>query len=188
MEDQPKTVLVRGSTSGIGLAIAKRFAEAGYLVGVHGIETAEEATQALEAVAKVARHRPVYFAANLANYDESAHLPETVIAELGHIDVLVNNAGIQKVAPIDEFDFADFSRIVTKSSAAVVWMPIVASNCALVAPSFTAIATPWMISPASGPIMCAPTTRWLAASTTSFMKIFSSLAPSVCLSARYEAL
>ena len=67
-------------------------------------------------------------------------------------------------------------------------MPTVASNCALVAPSFTAMATPWMISPASGPIMCAPTTRWLAASTTSFMKIRSSLLPIVCFSERNAVL
>ncbi len=115
MEDQPKTVLVTGSTSGIGLAIARRFAEAGYIVAVHGIEAAEEAAQALAAVANVARHRPVYFPANLANHDESARLPQAVIAQLGHIDVLVNNAGIQKVAPIDEIDPADFSRIVAIS-------------------------------------------------------------------------
>src|SRR5881392_3417564 len=54
-------------------------------------------------------------------------------------------------------------------------MPRVASKSAFVAPSFTAIATPWMTSPASGPIMCAPTTRCEARSTTSFMKVRSLL-------------
>src|SRR5262249_30674622 len=44
-----------------------------------------------------------------------------------------------------------FSRIVTNSSAAVGWMPIVASNCALVAPHTRATAIPWMISPAWSP-------------------------------------
>src|SRR6476646_1290778 len=80
------------------------------------------------------------------------------------------------------------SRRVTNSSAAVGWMPIVASNCALVAPSFTAMAMPWISSPASGPSMCAPTTRWLAASTTSFMKTRSWFAPMVCLSERKAVL
>lgn len=46
-----------------------------------------------------------------------------------------------------------FSRIVTNSSAAVGWIPIVASNCALVAPHCSATAKPWIISPASVPIM-----------------------------------
>jgi len=74
----------------------------------------------------------------------------------------------EEVLPIDQpvgkgleqvLQLAAFSRMVTNSSAAVGWMPMVASNCALVAPSFTAMAIPWMISPASDPIMCAPTTR-----------------------------
>src|SRR5688572_9954714 len=80
------------------------------------------------------------------------------------------------------------SRRVTNSSAAVGWMPMVASNCALVAPSFTAMATPWMISPASGPIMCAPTTAWVAWSTTSFMKVRSALSVRLSFSARNEVL
>src|SRR5688572_30829120 len=81
-----------------------------------------------------------------------------------------------------------FSRRVTNSSATVGWMPMVASNCALVAPSLTAMATPWITSPASGPIMCAPTTRWLERSTTSFMKVRSFFSVMVSLSARKEAL
>lgn len=52
-----------------------------------------------------------------------------------------------------------FSRRVTNSSAAVGCMPMVASNCALVSPALTATAMPWMISGASAPTMCAPTTR-----------------------------
>jgi len=67
-------------------------------------------------------------------------------------------------------------------------MPIVASNCALVAPSFTAMAIPWMVSPAIGPEHVGADHPLAAASTTSFMKIFSSLAPMVCLSERNAVL
>ena len=65
---------------------------------------------------------------------------------------------------------------------------MVASNSALVAPSFTAMAMPWITSPASAPIMCAPTTRWLARSTTSFMKVRSCCSVMVSLRARNDAL
>src|SRR5262249_16962265 len=62
-------------------------------------------------------------------------------------------------------------RMVTNSSPAVGWMPTVASNRALVAPAFTATASPWISSAASSPTMCTPTTRSVAASTMSFMKV-----------------
>src|SRR5580698_9077688 len=71
------------------------------------------------------------------------------------------------------------SRIVTNSSAALGWMPTVASNCFLVAPHFTAMARPWTISGASGPSMWQPTTRSVLASTTSFMKMRSARPDSV---------
>ena len=75
------------------------------------------------------------------------------------------------------------SRIVTNSSAAVGWMPMVLSNTALVAPAFIATAKPCTISPASAPTMCRPTTRSVASSTTSFISVRSVLPLSVCLSA-----
>ncbi len=62
-------------------------------------------------------------------------------------------------------------------------MPIVSSNCAFVAPARIAIAIPWMISPASRPTMCAPTTRWLSRATTSFISVRSSRPDSVWRSA-----
>mmetsp|Transcript_33708 Transcript_33708/g.56615 ORF Transcript_33708/g.56615 Transcript_33708/m.56615 type:complete len:267 (+) Transcript_33708:466-1266(+) len=66
-------------------------------------------------------------------------------------------------------------RMVTSSSAAVGWMPMQSSNCAFVAPIFTATATPCRISAASPPTMCTPTTLSVATSTIIFMNIFPSL-------------
>jgi hypothetical protein len=79
--------------------------------------------------------------------------------------------------------FLTGSRMVTNSSAAVGWMPMVLSNTALVAPAFMATAKPCTISPASAPTMCRPTTRSLALSTISFISVRSLLPESVCLSA-----
>jgi hypothetical protein len=62
-----------------------------------------------------------------------------------------NSHGVILELSIASACYAALVRMVTNSSAAVGWMPIVASNCALVAPQLSATASPWMISPASGP-------------------------------------
>src|SRR5262249_39075655 len=61
--------------------------------------------------------------------------------------------------------------MVTNPSPAVRWLPTLASNWALAAPAFTPTGKPWISSAASSPTMCTPTTRSVAASTTSFMKV-----------------
>ncbi|MDD7910265.1 3-hydroxybutyrate dehydrogenase [Pseudovibrio exalbescens] len=97
-----KTVLVTGSSSGIGLGIAEGLAKAGLNVMMNGIEPAEavEAERArLEALGSKVR----YTSANLMDPSEVRGLVKATEDAFGRVDVLVNNAGIQHVAPIEEF-------------------------------------------------------------------------------------
>ena len=94
-----KVALVTGSTSGIGLGIARALAAEGATVMLNGFGEAAE-IERLRAEMKGA-----YLAADMAKPAEVRRLVEQTIAELGRLDVLVNNAGIQHVAPVE--DFAD---------------------------------------------------------------------------------
>jgi len=116
-DEKQRVVLITGSTSGIGLAIAKRFASAGHLVAVNGIEQADEAAPVLAEISEVAAGSGAaeYFHADLSDGAASAGLARAVLDRFGRIDVLVNNAGIQKVAAIDAFKDEDWHRIVAVS-------------------------------------------------------------------------
>ncbi|HTU10200.1 MAG TPA: 3-hydroxybutyrate dehydrogenase [Allosphingosinicella sp.] len=105
---QGKTALVTGSTSGIGLAIARALAAAGAKVILNGFgDPAEIATLRDELGAGYSGH-------DLTRAEEI----EKMMAEAGEIDVLVNNAGTQHVAPVDEFPVDKWNLIIALNLSA----------------------------------------------------------------------
>src|SRR5262245_18359251 len=98
-----RIALVTGSTSGIGLGIARALAQAGATIVLNGLNPRED-VEALEAVLVADYDVPVaYTAADLSDPVAIAAVVEETFRRFGRIDILVNNAGIQHVAPIDAF-------------------------------------------------------------------------------------
>ena len=107
-----KTALVTGSTSGIGLGIATALAARGSNVILNGFG---DATDVENLRAKLAADHAVevrYDGADLSQQDAIETMIGKTIGEFGAIDILINNAGIQFVAPIDEFPVAKWNAIL----------------------------------------------------------------------------
>lgn len=111
-----KTVLITGSTSGIGLGIARAFAAQGYNVAFNGLEpNGAEIAQSVADEFKVAH---TFSPANLMQPAAVREMVANAISTFGNIDVLVNNAGIQFVAPIDEFPDEKWDAIIAVNLSA----------------------------------------------------------------------
>lgn len=92
MMSQAPVALITGSTSGIGVAIARRLAKEGYSIVLHSRNSVETGQRlALELGSAI------YVQADLANDDDRVRLIREAIASWGRLDVLVNNAGISRV-------------------------------------------------------------------------------------------
>jgi len=98
-----KTALVTGSTSGIGLGIATRLAAEGANLVINGFGDAAAIEKLRQELAAAHRVKVVYDGADMTRPESIAAMMKKAIAEFGAVDVLVNNAGIQHVAPVDEF-------------------------------------------------------------------------------------
>ena len=97
------SVVITGSTSGIGLGLAQAFAAAGCRLAINGIATPAEAN-ALTARLRQEHSVDVFFhPADLADAGQCESLIRDAEARFGSVDILINNAGIQYVAPVQSF-------------------------------------------------------------------------------------
>jgi 3-hydroxybutyrate dehydrogenase len=104
--------LVTGSTSGIGLGIARALAAAGAGVVLNGFGKREEIEATQQAIGTNFGVPVAYSAADMSKPDSIAEMIGMTIDRFGRLDVLVNNAGIQYVAPLQEFPVAKWDAIL----------------------------------------------------------------------------
>ncbi len=100
---EPRTAIVTGSTSGIGLGIARALAAQGMNLMLNGFGDPAEIDRERKSIADEFHVKALYSPADMSKPDEINAMVATAQAQLGSVDVLVNNAGIQFVAPIEEF-------------------------------------------------------------------------------------
>jgi 3-hydroxybutyrate dehydrogenase len=98
-----KAAVVTGSTSGIGLSIARALAKEGANVLINGFGQAEEIESARRSIESEFGVKAVYSPADMAKPEEIAAMIRQAEEALGGVDILVNNAGIQHVSPVEEF-------------------------------------------------------------------------------------
>jgi 3-hydroxybutyrate dehydrogenase len=107
-----KTAVVTGSTSGIGLGIARTFAQHGANVMINGFGDPDEIERERAAIAKEFGIKALYSPADMTKPGEIAAMIKLAETQLGSVDILVNNAGIQHVAPIEEFPIEKWDAII----------------------------------------------------------------------------
>jgi 3-hydroxybutyrate dehydrogenase len=107
-----KSAIITGSTSGIGLGIARGLAASGVNIVLNGFGDANEIEAIRRELADSHQVRVLYSGANMADGNDIAAMMAQAEQEFGGVDILVNNAGIQYVAPLEEFPVEKWDAIV----------------------------------------------------------------------------
>ena len=107
-----KAAIVTGSTSGIGLGIARAFAEAGMNVMLNGLGNAADIDNTRGEIEEMFGVKVAYSGADMSKPDDIVQMVEDARQAFGKVDVLVNNAGIQHVEAIETFPVAKWDAII----------------------------------------------------------------------------
>ena len=113
-----RVALVTGSTSGIGLGIARALAAAGADVVVNGFGDPAEIEFTCAELETLSGSRIAYNGANLLRPEGARAVVDETIEAFGRVDILVNNAGIQHVSPIESFPAERWHAIVALNLSA----------------------------------------------------------------------
>ncbi len=107
-----KSAVVTGSTSGIGLAIARAFAKEGANLTLNGFGDAAAIEKERAGIEKEFGVKAIYSGADMTKPAEIAAMIKTAETAFGGVDVLVNNAGIQHVANVEDFPIEKWDAII----------------------------------------------------------------------------
>jgi 3-hydroxybutyrate dehydrogenase len=111
-------VLITGSTSGIGYGLARGFASKGYSVTLNGLGSEQEIDERMRSLRNEFGVQVFYSAANMTSASEIQQMVKEAEERSG-IDVLVNNAGIQHVAPVEDFPVEKWDSIIAINLSSV---------------------------------------------------------------------
>jgi 3-hydroxybutyrate dehydrogenase len=107
-----RNAVVTGSTSGIGLAVARALAKEGANVVLNGFGDAAEIEKERAAIETEFGVTAIYDGADMTKPEEIAAMIHNAEEKLGSVDILVNNAGIQYVSPIEDFPIEKWNQIL----------------------------------------------------------------------------